>query len=230
MQRTMRLTRELVDLLPAAIDDPGPMTLVSELESEAHYTQTTRDILDNLPDDGELWVFAYGSLIWKPRFTHVERRRALIKGWHRSFCLGPDERYRGNPDAPGLMLSLIEGGQCEGVVFRLARDSLETNLLGMLESEPPVAPAWMDAHTDSGTVRCIAHICPPSFPGYFGERGLDETADKLQSAVGMFGSMPDYLYNTVRHLEEAGIHDSYLWKMQELVAERLERLVEKNSG
>jgi cation transport protein ChaC len=220
----MRLTRSLVDLLPEAIEDPGPMAMVSGMEDNDYHQRTARDILDNRDDDGELWVFAYGSLIWKPRFTHVERRHAVVDGWQRSFCLGPDTRYRGNPDAPGVMLSLIQGGRCEGIVFQMAQDTLETELIAMLESEPPIPPAWIDAETEAGIVRCITHVCPPSFTGHIDGMSSEDIADLLQAAVGMLGSMPDYLYNTVRNLEEVGIHDPYLWQMQELVAQRLERL------
>ncbi len=230
MHRAMRLTRELVDRLPATVEDPGPMEFQAEFEANDYFQRTAKDLLSNLPADGGLWVFAYGSLIWKPRFRHVEQRRALLRGWHRAFCLGPDTRYRGNPDAPGIMLSLDEDGECEGVVFRLDPETIDADLPEFLKNEPPIPPIWTLAKTDAGPVRCIALVCPRSSVGYIGGLAHDEIADRLAKAVGMWGSMPDYLYQTVRHLEQEGIHDPYLWRMQELVADRLERLPQQEKS
>jgi cation transport protein ChaC len=224
MKRTMRLTRDLVERIPAAVDDPGPMAMVAALEQDNYHQCTADSILANLPEDGALWVFAFGSLIWKSRFRHVEQRVARVEGWHRSFCLGLDTRYRDNPDAPGLMLSLDQDGEVDGIVFRLAPDTVEIDLVAMLETEPPIPPVLITAETADGPVRCIAHVSGASLPGYMGDLSDDEVADLLQRAVGMYGSMPDYLYNTVHNLEAADIHDPYLWRMQELVAERLEKL------
>ncbi len=220
----MRLTRELVDLIPAKIEDPGPMANVLELEADNYLQRTTDDVLANLPDDDDLWVFAYGSLIWRSRFTRDARRNARVDGWQRKFCLGPDTRYRGNPDAPGYMLSLLKGGQCEGVVLRMAKDVRDTELLSMIETEPPLPPVWIDAQTPEGTVKCIAFVCPDSFLEELGKPSPEELVKCLATAVGMFGSMPDYVLNTVQCLEESGIHDPYLWEMQERVAEYLEEM------
>ena len=224
MQKRMRLTRELVERLPARIEDPGPIPLQDKLEPKGYHERIANRIVREVPHGDGLWIFAFGSLIWKPRFHFIESRRAVVRGWHRKFCLGSDVRYRGNPEAPGLMLSLVEGGECEGIVFRLPSDRLKANLLPVLKTEPPIPPVWVDAETDQGNVRSIAFVCPKGFPAHV--EGLDEaqTADRLSAAVGMWGSMPDYLYNTICHLEEIGIHDPYLWRMQELVAKRLERL------
>jgi len=224
MQRKMRLTRALVDIIPERVEDPGESEMERNFAAENHPETTADDIISRLPDDGDLWVFAFGSLIWKPRFPHVEKRCATIKGWQRAFCLGPDIRYRGNPDAPGLMLSLDTGGTCEGIAYRLPTDNLRENLLHLLADEPPIAPVWVNAKTAQGKVRCIAHVCPRDCAAYVGGLSEEEIAEHLHLAVGMWGSMPDYLLNTVAHLEDAGIHDPYLWRMQVLVAKRLEKI------
>ena len=65
-----------------------------------------------------LWLFAYGSLIWKPEIEHVEERIATVRGWHRSFCLKLT-RWRGTQEQPGLMMGLDRGGACKGLAFRL---------------------------------------------------------------------------------------------------------------
>jgi len=179
------------------------------------------NILANRPEDGELWVFAFGSLIWKPRFIHDQRLHGRVDGWQRSFCMGPDTRYRGNPDQPGYMLSLVEGGQCEGVVFRMDEEKLKGDLLTTIQSEPPIPPIWLDAQTPQGSVRCIGFVCPQSALELLGKPTPDEKIRCLATGVGMYGSMPDYVLNTVQSLQEAGIHDPYLWEIQEKVANYL---------
>ena len=154
----------------------------------------------------------------------VEERAAQVRGWHRKFCLGPDTRYRGNPGAPGVMLSLDRGGQCRGMVLRMDPDGRDAALEDLLRHEPPVPPAWVRAQTPQGEVRAIAFVTRKAFEGYCGQLCEAEVADRLASAVGMWGSMAEYLHNTVTHLQVMGIKDAYLWRMQALVAERLARL------
>jgi cation transport protein ChaC len=220
MTRCLSLTEDLVNRLPARIEDPGPLARMPV--PEEYYPQTTHAVLDALPADGQLWVFAFGSILWKRRFAVVEERAAVVRGWHRKFCLGPDTRYRGNPAAPGVMLSLDRGGQCRGMVLRMAPEGRAAALEDLLRNEPPVPPAWVRARTPAGEVRAIAFVTNKGFEGYLGDLCDAEVADRLAQAVGMWGSMAEYLRNTVLHLEAMGIKDSYLWRMQAMVAERLD--------
>ena len=219
----IRLTQDLVARLPCSIDDPGPMDRPETPDS--YYSATTEAVLRGRPGQG-LWVFAYGSILWKRRFEVVEERAARVRGWHRKFSLGPDTRYRGNPDAPGVMLSLCPGGQCQGKVLRMQPEGIEAALENLLRNEPPIPPAWVRAMTPEGEVRAIAFVNRRGFDGYCGDMSEVEIADRLARAVGMWGSMAEYLCNTVTHLEEMGIRDAYLWRMQGLVAERLAALPE----
>jgi cation transport protein ChaC len=223
MPRTLRLTRELVDLLPTRVDERGPAGEES-LTAPDYHEKATAKILSELPSSGELWVFAAGSLIWNPRCPVVERRQVTINGWQRSFCYGPDTRFRGSPAVPGLMMSIDRGGQCEGIVLRINPKNVQDSLLELLKLEPPFPTEWLDAETESGIVSAIAFTAFRDFFAYQPEPPVEEVADVLASSVGHFGSMADYLLNTVIHLEEAGIHDPHLWHLQDLVAARLERL------
>jgi cation transport protein ChaC len=216
----LRLTNDLVARLPCSIPDPGPMDRAEVQDS--YYCDTTRAVLDARPADG-LWVFAFGSILWKRRFEVVEERPARVRGWHRKFSLGPDTRYRGNPDAPGVMLSLCPGGQCQGKVLRMNPEGVEAALDNLLRNEPPIPPAWVRAVTPLGEVRAIAFVNRRDFVGYCGGMCDGEVADRLARAVGMWGSMAEYLHNTVQHLEEMGIRDGYLSRIEAMVAERLAR-------
>src|SRR5947207_11187194 len=70
-----------------------------------------------------VWIFAYGSLMWNPEMPFAERRSALLRGYHRSFCLYSRD-YRGTPERPGLVVGLDRGGGCRGIAYRLTSDSL----------------------------------------------------------------------------------------------------------
>ena len=218
----LRLTQELVDRLPPRVDERGPILLADP--PDEYFREMTARILSAVPAGGDLWIFAIGSLIWKPRFPSVEQRPAIIRGWHRAFCLGPDTRYRGNPAAPGIMMSLDRGGQCRGIAFRMDPADPAASLDALLRLEPPIPPRWVRATTAAGEVRAIAFTVDRSHPFYVGGLTETELADQLARAVGHVGSMAAYILNTVTGLEAAGIHDPALWRMQALVAERLERL------
>ena len=222
--RKMRLTEAHLALLPARIDDPGPMRLDGEEpQPDSYYRATTTALIDAVPPGDEVWLFAFGSLIWNKRFTFDEERPGVARGWHRDFCLGPDTRYRGNPEAPGYTLSLDRGGQCKGMMYRLPRDSLATNIEGLIRKEPPFPPRWLTVVTPHGAVRAFAFTHPGRRIGYAGHLSDEVVADALARAVGMVGSMAQYVYLTVLHLEQLGLCDDRMWRMQQMVAERIER-------
>jgi cation transport protein ChaC len=219
----MRLTEAHLALLPARIDDPGPMRLDGEgPRSDSYYSATTAALIDAVPRGGEMWLFAFGSLIWNKRFIFDEGRPGLVRGWHRDFCLGPDTRFRGNPEAPGYTLSLDRGGQCKGMVYRLPHQGLAANIEGLLRKEPPFPPRWLTVATPLGVVRAFAFTHPGRGISYAGRLADEVVADALARAVGMMGSMAEYVYLTVRHLEQLGLCDDRMWRMQEMVAERIE--------
>lgn len=220
----LRLTRALVDRLPPRTDERGPVLL--EDPPPEVYERNAAEILTWLGPSGDVWVFAAGSLIWNPRMEVAERRPAHVTGWRRAFCL-TDRRYRGCPSTPGLMMSLDRGGACSGVAIRMdPGEDAHAALVSLLQKEPPVPPERVTAETEAGPVQAILFAADPGFPLYHPEPEIDELADILASAVGHIGTMAEYLLNTVTELELAGVHDLHLWRLQEMVAERLERLPE----
>jgi cation transport protein ChaC len=220
----MRLTEAHLALLPARIDESGHLPIDDPApRPDSYYSATTAALIDAVPPGGDIWLFACGSLIWNKRFTYVEERTGLVRGWHRDFCLGPDIRFRGNPQAPGYMLSLDRGGQCKGMVYRLPREGLAANIEGLLRKEPPFPPRWVTVATAAGTIRAFAFTHPGRATYYAGHLSDETVANALSTAVGRIGSMAEYVYLTVLNLERLGLCDDRLWRMQEMIAERIER-------
>jgi glutathione-specific gamma-glutamylcyclotransferase len=124
------------------------------------------------------------------------------------------------------MMSLDRGGQCPGIVFRLPGDDLGKQLDKLVRREitvkpPNNIPRWITVQTEQGPLRAIAFVMNRQSRFYTGRPPPAKVADVLAKACGQWGSCAEYLHNTVAHLEEQGIRDRNLWRLQVLVAERI---------
>jgi len=223
--RRMALTAELVAQVHRAVDDSGPLPDVS-YHSDEDYAAMVDELLRTRPD-GAAWLFAFGSLIWKPECAFEEERYGTAYGWHRSFCF-QIRRFRATVECPGLMMSLDRGGQCKGVLYRLPEESVREELDKLCRREitvkpPNTIPRWITVVSDGVPVRAVAFVMNRKSKAYVGTLAPEDIADTLAKACGHWGSTAEYLFNTVSHLEEHGIHDRYLWRLQALVAERIAR-------
>jgi cation transport protein ChaC len=220
----MALTRELVARTIREIEDTGPLPGWAPMSDE-DYDSIVRGLLSRAPS-GPTWLFAYGSLLWKPACEVADGRRAMVWGWHRSFCFRVP-RFRGTIDRPGLMMALDRGGQCQGMIFQIA-SPVDQSLNKLIRREMTVkpivnVPRWLTARTSHGAVQAIGFTVNRQDPRYAGKLPLDKVADVLATAGGHWGSCAEYLHETVAHLEQLGIHDRNLWRLQRLVAERIMR-------
>jgi glutathione-specific gamma-glutamylcyclotransferase len=229
LRRTMRLTAEHVAWLRRDIADPGPQVIPGHRPAtDADYAVAVARMLSSRPP-GPFWLFAYGSLIWKPETEFVELRTAIARGWHRRFCLGWDERFRGKPARPAVMMALDRGGTCKGVVFRLPEPRLEAELHQLIRREQVYVPAsfpwrWIEVMTEAGLLKAMTFAMDRNSPRYVSGLSEEQLVEVLATACGFRGSMAEYLFSTVSKLEEMGIHDRNLWRLQELVAERIEAI------
>ncbi|BCM20540.1 gamma-glutamylcyclotransferase [Mesorhizobium sp. J8] len=218
--RQMSLTPELVALCHRDEIDPGPSGEWTQLSDDDFSALATR--LAGEADAGPLWVFAYGSLIWKPAFESVEQQRASAHGWHRSFCLDL-VRWRGSAAQPGLMMALERGGRCDGVIYRLPDGDKPAQIERLLrreidDHEAVASVRWVPVRTAQGRLRALGFWVGVTGRGTSLRQPLEKVAWVLARACGHVGSGAEYLYNTVSHLETFGIHDRNLWRLQELVA------------
>ena len=181
--------------------------------------------------DGDLWVFAYGSLMWRPGFDYVEARSALLRGYHREFCVY-SHRHRGTPERPGLVLGLDRGGGCRGVAFRVAAANVGATIAYLAEREMAnntYAPRMLPAETDGGCIAAYAFVVRRDHPQYAGKLPVDTAAALIMQGQGISGLNRDYLINTVKRLETLGFVDR---RLHDLLAEvrRLTGEIERGSG
>jgi len=227
-QRTLSLTADHVARVHRVIEDSGVEPGMA-VHTDADYDDWVARILASHPaPDIPTRLFAFGSLIWKPELDHRSEEQCVARGWHRSFCFRMT-RFRGTVDQPGLMMALDRGGQCRGVVFELPRHDLEGQLGRLFRREFRYKPAnsmprWITVAAQSGETPALAFVMNRKSPLYAGRLPLETVADVLSTACGHLGSGAEYLFNTIAHLEAKGIHDRNLWRLQRLVADRIERL------
>jgi len=229
-KRSLALTEDLVALTIRPLEDPGPPAGISYFD-DADYPSILAHTMAGAPPGAPVWLFAFGSLIWKPGCDFVEERKGLVRGWHRAFRLGFDVRWRGNAEHPNLMMGLDRGGQCHGILYRLPPGEEEGNLDLLIRREVRIKPPagvpitqtarWLTVHSQGERLRAVAFVMNRGGPGYQGARPHEETAEYLAKSCGINGSGAEYLYKTVAKLAEHGIYDRNLWQLQELVAEKI---------
>lgn len=167
------------------------------------------------PPDDACWVFAYGSLLWNPVFAPVEQRPARLPGYHRRFCFWI-HAGRASPKAPGLMMGLMPGGSCRGMVLRIAADQAEAELPLLWRREMVTGayiPRLLPVATPQGTVRALTFTANPRHPTFAGSLSPDVVAAAIAAANGPLGSNRDYLSRTLDTLRRLGIPDSGLERL-----------------
>lgn len=175
---------------------------------------------DHAPED--LWVFGYGSLIWRPGFHHVERVPARMVGLHRSLCV-LSFVHRGTPERPGLVLGLDHGGACRGIAYRVPAKERAATLDYLRAREQvtsvyreTVRTAWL-AGKPERRVDAVCYAVDRSHPQYAGRLTLAEQLHLVRQGHGQSGADRDYVLDTVAALEELDWRDAEL----HLLAERL---------
>jgi len=205
--------------LQAMIREAGlDLPLWSDRELQTSIDQT----LQPHPPDGDLWLFAYGSLIWNPAFHYCERQVGKIYGWHRRFCLWAP-LGRGTPEHPGLVLGLDRGGSCQGVVYRIAAADIAAELLLLWRREMIVGsyiPRWVTVFAGSQRFPALTFVTNPGHDCYAGKLPLPTTVHHIATAQGQIGPCAEYLFQTVAGLTAAGIRDRTLHHLAEQVSQR----------
>lgn len=171
-----------------------------------------------------IWVFGYGSLIWRPGFSYRHRQPALLEGWHRAFC-----RYsflhRGTPDRPGLVVGLRQGKSCVGMAYGIApehkREALEylderegegyhrteVTLRLLEQNGPGKGAANVGGHE---SVTAYTYVPNPGHPSYFGEEDSENLTRLVATGRGQSGTALDYLRDLIDHLKPMQVEEPEL--------------------
>jgi cation transport protein ChaC len=175
--------------------------------------RSMRETLDLRPDTSDLWFFGYGSLIWNPVCKFEARSRAILRGWHRSFCLRI-VAGRASAFAPGRMLSLKPGGITEGIAFRLPATGLVEELRLLWIREMPTGaylPTWSTVTLLDGSVAtALTFVARQEHPLYEQDASVLSVAPFIATASGSLGTNADYLFKLKAALVEWRVSDDYV--------------------
>lgn len=170
--------------------------------------------------EDDLWVFGYGSLLWRPEFDFTESRTAHVHGWHRALRMW-SHTHRGTPECPGLVFGMMSGGSCRGMVFRVPRCEAPDVMAALWQREMAAShydPRWLRCRTGHGTVQALAFTLSRGSPDHAGELHEDEYRRIFAQATGCFGTTLDYARATYDELRRLGIHDRALGRLLALSA------------
>ncbi len=180
--------------------------------SPAHYT-----IPDLTLPPGDLWVFGYGSVMWRPGFSHAERQAGRVYGYHRALCIW-SWVHRGTRANPGLVLGLDVGGSCQGIAYRIpaadkaeAADYLYRRELVTDGYQATLHKVYLDdgAFADRA-VTALTFRANRRHPQYAGKLDYRHAADTVRRARGKSGANPEYVASAVQQLQAMGIADRHL--------------------
>lgn len=148
-------------------------------------------------------VFAYGSLMWRPGFVPKSAVRASATGWSRRWCVG-STLHRGSPKNPGIVLGLVEGGSCSGLLYSVesCECSRVAEYLSLREmAEVGYAPAVVDVDTPDGRTSALTYV---SDPRHRESHAPEQAMSRILSASGRSGSNADYAARTFEALRGLG--------------------------
>jgi cation transport protein ChaC len=173
-------------------------------------------------EHGDLWVFGYGSLMWRPGFDVLERVPAKLIGMHRALCVYSFV-HRGTPEKPGLVMGLDRGGMCRGIAYRVAAAKREETIAYLREREQ-VTNVYLETMRRISLedearrqVRALCYTVDRGHVQYAGRLSVDESVHYVRQGHGRSGNNRDYVVETIRALEALGYRETELHQ----IAERL---------
>jgi glutathione-specific gamma-glutamylcyclotransferase len=175
---------------------------------------------------GDLWVFGYGSLMWRPGFEFIEQAPARLIGEHRALCVYSFD-HRGTPEKPGLVLGLDRGGACRGIAFRVAarrrRDTVEY-LRGREQTthvyREVMRSVWLENEARQ-RVSALTYVVDRGHVQYAGRLSLPDQLRHVEQGHGRSGNNRDYVLSTVKSIEAQGFRDAPLHQLAAMLRDDL---------
>ncbi len=169
--------------------------------------------MSHFDDHAELWLFGYGSLIYKADFAYLERRPASIRGWTRRFWQGSHD-HRGTPEAPGRVVTLVEqpDAVCVGMAYLISLDTLQH--LDVREKNGYLRFVTEMQLDDGRQVEALVYIATPDNEAYLGPADEREIARHIAASAGPSGPNRDYLLHLTDTLRELGARDTHVFEIE----------------
>ncbi len=174
------------------------------------------------PANEDLWVFGYGSLMWRPDFPYLERVPARLVGLHRALCVYSFV-HRGTPEQPGLVLGLDRGGACRGIAYRVAAKDRDRTVAYLREREQ-VTSVYIETSrrvtlsaSPPRDVTALVFLVDRSHAQYAGRLDIEHQIHLVRQGHGRSGANLDYVLSTIAEIEAQGCRDGKL----QAIAERL---------
>jgi cation transport protein ChaC len=172
-------------------------------------------------DAPDLWVFGYGSLIWRPGFPFEESVGARLRGYHRSLCVF-SHVHRGTPERPGLVLGLDRGGICRGLAFRVAAPHAQETI-AYLRAREQATSVYIERRLrvtleDGRQVPALVYVADRRHLQYAGRLPPETLLELVRHGRGSSGENPDYVLRTQEHLRKMGIFDPVLTELAQKLA------------
>ena len=189
--------------------------------TEDEFAETLGAVMASHGRQDDLWVFGYGSLMWRPGFPYLERHFGIVHGYHRAFCVY-SHVHRGTRERPGLVLGLDNGGSCKGVAYRVGAADAESVVEYLMRREMATRvymPRWVTVRIGSRAVRAHTYTAAHNHEQYAGKLTPAEAARYIKGSNGRSGDNVEYLRNTVAHLEELGIDSAHFRRVEKLVTD-----------
>jgi glutathione-specific gamma-glutamylcyclotransferase len=173
--------------------------------------------------DADLWLFAYGSLMWDPAIAIAEIRTATLQGFHRRFCL-KSQIGRGSADRPALMAGLDLGGSCQGLALRIPAEHVdrETEILWMREMlAASYVPTFVPLDTPQGGIEALTFVINRNSSRYV-QPDIEEAARLIATGRGVRGTSLEYVENVAERLALLGLSDPALDELRERARRHLQ--------
>jgi cation transport protein ChaC len=187
--------------------------------TEDEFAKTLDAVMASHDRRSDLWVFGYGSLMWRPGFAHLERHFGVVHGFHRAFCVY-SHVHRGTRARPGLVLGLDSGGSCKGVAYRVRAADAEAVVEYLMQREMATRvymPRWVTVRIGDQAVRAHTYTAAHNHEQYAGKLTPEQAARYIKGSNGRSGNNVEYLLNAVAHLDELGIADGPLHRLKDIV-------------
>jgi len=171
----------------------------------------------------DLWVFAYGSLMWDPAFRFAEVRRAFAPGHQRRFILKDTFGGRGSAEQPGVMAALDEGAGCHGLAFRIAQDEIEEETRRLWSREragPAYVEAMIPVELSDRRVEAVTFLADHGADAIFPELSREEQITFAATGTGLFGTSYEYIENLAAGFAAVGVEDAEVTDLLNAIRER----------